>query len=251
MIKNNIRVFGWGPQKNWTVKIGLASSFRSGSLMREILVRCKMNLKHSYNLFPGFIGYDHVNHSWFVEEEIEQVNNFNKVTILNDFLINYAYDFYNATLSYRSALVKYPNLKINSLELDNFIVPIALCHGDLSPGNMIKDEYNKFFLIDLELSDFSPIADDLVKIYLTYPESRKLIISLLEQFSNAPNMLTAETQMAIALLKRSQNLSIERHVNYHVEALGLSKEEAVEHINQIQLECQRLANGLLELNINN
>ncbi len=213
-ISTNARVFEYNSRRELTAKVALKNVFRIGRLAREIRARKVIAEKGKLRaIIPRIIEYDRSGGNWIVEENVSDARSVSLEEKAAEFLDCYARPFYRATsrpVSLAKNRVGGPALYID-LPLKNMIIkhekfsyyalwPFALCHGDLSPLNMIKSESGRFCLIDWEFAAHKPVAYDLCKIYRSYPALRAKVIALLEDLSGGSDRaLRPELQIAAAL----------------------------------------------------
>ena len=217
-ICTNLRIYEYNSDRNLTVKIALDNIFRRGLLLREVRARKLVAAKAEIdNLIPEIIEFDRAGGKWIVEEMIrESKENCSRAEKAEEFIAQIARPFYQATVRLKP-LSKYIAenpfdsmerslaeiiIKAQSYELE-YLWPVALCHGDLSPDNMIINEKSRLYLVDWEFAALNPVAYDLAKIYNNYPELRNKILDLLATITgDSKRSLNPNLQMAVALARR-------------------------------------------------
>lgn len=178
-VKNNLRVFGYGPKKDQTAKIALAGLFRNGTLAREIRARhwLMRTIKPSFGIAP-VMSYDRQGARWLVEKQISEKLKDDSVT--EEFVVDHAMGFYRSTVRTREigqrpvggssvadfvAFLPEASRLHFSEKLASLSWPIALGHGDLSKGNMMRDALGSLYLVDWEKAGVRPVAFDLRTLY--------------------------------------------------------------------------------------
>ncbi len=246
-IKNNLRIFGYGSNNNFSAKIAVASSYRKGSLFREIKAR-KILSNYQLDFMPKIIEYDR-NGKWVVEELLIEPKATTKASKAQEFIYCHALPFYSATSrlhplnkSFRRETIKdMPEIILNNIDF-NDRWPVALCHGDLSPGNMVRHNNGQLYVVDWESSGVKPVAYDVSKIYMNYPELRIKVLDLLKELSYEQG-IDPKVQIGLALANKISNIKQGRLVKYHVDR-GLSKQNAIEKMNDSVSMYQNLLSEL-------
>ena len=249
-VKNNIRIFGYDGDKSITVKIALKGDFREGNLKREIKAKNILTNRYHSKIILKTIEYDLEHWQWFMEQQIKVYKSIQKYTLAKLFIQNHAFDFYSQSVIYKSASNIFDELQEFNIDCSNKIIPLALCHGDMSTGNMLISSEGEFFLIDLEKSKYCYIVDDLIKFYVGNDNLRDDIINLLDKFSTRPNVIPPKIQIALALLNKVRETNINYHqiFSYYEQALRIEKAFIDQKIQQRIENYIRLANELLNNN---
>ncbi len=259
-IKNNIRIFGYGPAGDSTAKIAISGIFRKRSLFREIHVRRIMDdaIRPSFGI-PQILSYDKVGARWLVERQILNTNN--KKQVAEEFILQHALGFYSATTSIRK-IVQRPIRGVAAAEFMSFFTkekktfekvselswPVALGHGDLSAGNMIRDTEGKLYLVDWETSGVMPVAYDLMHLYVRSPDLRETILEVIGNLgAQDTDVASPEMQMALALYTASVILDRDKEqmVRYFICVYNMDEEQANRHVLNLTDSNRRLASELL------
>jgi len=247
IVKNNLRLFGCGEKQNLSVKLALSGLKRAGCLRREIKARRLLTetLRPSFGV-PNMSRYDRQNGRWIAEDMVIQTKGGRPLA--EEFIQDHALAFYRSTsrlhcVSGRkvhglcvSEIIRYLPKRGCRLDLDNVLRakwPIALCHGDLSPDNMMRNQQGKLFVADWEKACVMPVAADLRKIYTRCPQVRSDVLRTLGALC-APetNAVLPEIQMAlvlaadIALSNRNRDVMVQ----YFMQARGMSARRARQHL---------------------
>lgn len=249
-IKHNLRIFGFGPSKDLSVKIAVNSALRVGSLYREIKARKLLNNKQ-LSFIPSIVEYDPKG-KWVVDELITASNNISYADKAGEFINKHALSFYQATARAKplrrsfnlEAIKETPEIFANKVDLDHKW-PVALCHGDLSPGNMLLDNNNQLYLVDWELAGVRPVAFDVLNIFIKYPEYRNNILAMLNDLSSEKE-LDSNLQIGLALANYIYDIkqNMERNINYLI-GRGMEKDRAIERIDQEIALMHKLTNDLI------
>lgn len=256
-IKNNLRIIGYGPRRNSSVKIGLKSFYKKGLLYREIKAR-KILENVNPKFIPAIKQYGHNGSNWILEENITKCDKLDNDYIVGHFMENIAFSMYKATLRLKpfppkmlnDIFCEYPELrkKINcSLDYDALHIPFALCHGDLSPGNMMVDKNRNFFVIDWEQASVQPVASDLIRLIIKYPWTINKVIALIEEFTavtiNGANKKTVNAVNQLLLITAHKKIELQQQrrlkLNYYASALKLNHKESI-HKYESSLQQYRL-----------
>jgi hypothetical protein len=213
-IKNNARV-NYRDSKHGrflSAKIALASRGRKESLAREIKAHRLLQRIAPDLPMPKIIGYDQRRLCWFIEEHIEGLGRSESRGGIEIFLRDVAEKLYRPSLRSQPATVWLTRQGIsisglwgilkefnivaeedNSAPLGNW--PIALLHGDLSPGNMIFGKDKNVYLVDWEKFGPGPVAWDLRKLIALAPALTERLLSAL----NGPEDMAPTRQIRLAL----------------------------------------------------
>ncbi len=246
-IKNNLRIFGYGSNSNFSVKIAVASSYRKGSLFREIKAR-KILSNYQLDFMPKIIKYDR-NGKWVVDELLLEPKTTTKANKAQEFIYYYALPFYSATSrlhplhkSFRRETIKdMPEIIFKNIDF-NHRWPVALCHGDLSPGNMVRHNNGQLYVVDWESSGVKAVAYDVSKIYTDFPELRIKVLDLLKEISYEQG-IDPKHQIGLALANKLSNIEQGRLVKYNLDR-GLSKQDAIKKKNDSVSMYQNLLSEL-------
>lgn len=184
LVKSNLRVFGL--PDNTTAKVTLPGKF----LFREVRGRhfvSRLNVDFS---IPAIKNYN-LSEGWLLEEEIA-VKHASRDELIAQFLAC-APAFYAASA------------RLKTIHGTDMLWPVALGHGDISPGNMMLDQSGMLCLIDWEHAKTHSIAQELRYLYFALPPFREAILALLERFSKGTTKTASpETQMGLALFDAAQ-----------------------------------------------
>jgi len=245
-VKNNIRIFypadagGARGAELLTAKVGLPSLFGSGSLGREMRARAFLQRAPVPELsVPRVLRYDRRALNWLEEEYLPQCADASAVDKARAFLDVCAVPFYSASVRSRELGrsiacfgIAYRDVRVvceeAGVQLPDSTVtkswPVALGHGDLSPGNMILGADGRLGVIDWERFGRVPVVWDLKKVALMDPART---LSVLEAVS-APGDIEPPRQLQIALAIQVVNLRAqqEKYLQYRREHLGLSRRDA-------------------------
>jgi len=216
-ISNNLRIFGYDNNDQVTVKVAMPNHFRRGNLLREVRARKLVTEKMGKRtICPRLLSYERKDGRWLIEEMLEEEGQTSLHDKALEFLKEYCQDFYRLSQSIKPINRCGYNRHLSILEeslaakisgYKDFdpgkYWPVALCHNDLCPENMIKSRNGRLFVIDWEFAAYNPVAYDLAKLYTKHPALREDILAALEHFSkqNSP-FLDAHLQLAIALAWR-------------------------------------------------
>lgn len=260
-VKNNLRLFDCGQDQELSVKLTLPGLLRDGSLRREIRARriYAGPLRPSFDV-PAIRDYDKPNGRWIAEDMVVQGKDGR--SLVDEFITDHALDFYRATCR----LQKIANRKIYGMsiseitdflpnnkscfELDKFQsakLPTALCHGDLSAGNMMRDQQGILFVVDWEKARVMPVAADLRKLYTRYPQARSDILQILTTLSSEdPHSAPPEVQMSLVLAADSalSEKNRDKMVQYYMQARGMGAKRAHKHFEDAMLKNQALIQEL-------
>ena len=241
-IKNNARLFYTGPLEEMrSAKIALPSAFRSGSLAREIWTRKYLARRVNPLLVPSLVRYGH-QLDWIEEEFLpseEQISDAAKVGI---FLHQYGFAFYAQTKRSRPLGRTLQRYNLQWPEIENVLAevgvrldaaaghdaswPVALVHGDLSPGNM-RTSHGVLFVIDWEQSHVGSVASDLTKLFLMQPGP---VLALLRLLSHPDDMMpTAQMQIALAIKIIGRRRNREALISYFMRN-GRSRSKAIRRV---------------------
>jgi len=250
-ISNNLRIFGYEGNDKLTIKVAMPNHFRRGNLLREVrarkLVAGRMG---GQAICPRLFAYESKEGRWFTEEMLQEEGQASLHDKAVEFLDSYCRAFYQLSVSlqpisragYDRSLSKLDEVLAGKLsghrEFDpQKLWPVALCHNDLCPENMVKTRDGKLYLIDWEFAAHNPVAYDLAKIYTKHPDLREDIIAALEYFSKEnSSVLSAKLQLAIALAWRFTDTKAKIH--FQLSRLEENKKVNMEGINK-QLDEKR------------
>lgn len=260
LVKNNLRLLGYRNGGRFSIKIGLPGIARNGSLWREIHTRRIIQSRAGGELLPTLYDYDRRRGHWLIEQEIWQDRKVTPTAMATLFLDSHAQRFYQAStrlhgighrlppkLTLGALCLELP-VSLNSRTLTKLKWPVALCHGDLSMGNMMFDRSERrLCLVDWEKGSAAPVAFDLTRLFETFPDGRAAILDLLSRLSGgdaaaAPANLQMAAALAgnIVLLKSARQLQVQ----YLVASSGLSLTAAGSRIEQTLASKKKLI-GLL------
>ncbi len=261
-ISNNLRIFGYEGNDNLTIKVAMPNHFRRGNLLREVrarkLVAGRMG---GQAICPPLTAYESKDGRWFIEEMVQEEGQASLHDKAVEFLDSYSRAFYQ--LSVGLQLVSRAGYDRSLAKLDLGLAekisgckefnpqklwPIALCHNDLCPENMVKTRDGRLYLIDWEFAAYNPVAYDLAKLYTKHPDLREGIIAALEYFSNEnSSVLSARLQLAIALAWRFTDTKAK--IYFQLSRLEDNKKVNMEDINnqlnEKRQEHHQLINTLL------
>ena len=261
-ISNNLRIFGYDNNDQVTVKVAMPNHFRRGNLLREVRARKLVTEKMGKRtICPRLIAYERKDGRWLIEEMLEEEGQASLHDKALEFLKEYCQDFYR--ISEKSKPVNRCGYDKRLSILEESLAakisghkdfqpdknwPVALCHNDLCPENMVKSRDGRLHVIDWEFAAYNPVAYDLAKLYTKHPALREDILAALEYFSrhNGP-FLDANLQLAIALAWRFTDTKAK--INAQVSRLDSDKKVNMEGIHsQLQQklhEHQNLISNLL------
>jgi hypothetical protein len=262
-VKNNIRLVRAAPadktpRQAFSVKIGLPSDFRKGSLAREIAARRFLSQQNLSQLSPVMLAYDKRHREWLEEEWIDIGKPAFRPKAA-EFLGHHAESFYRTFTRSRpiEEFLTRSRVPVEDIEaalnagggapvrIAGQTWPVAFTHGDLSPGNMVVDQNGRLFMIDWEDFGKRPIAADLASLYMSAQLSdratvRELLVSL-----GQPDDVSPELQMRIAFaarlaLLRRKRTAAQKNVQ---ESFGISAKAATDRIDKMDSQLRALAAG--------
>jgi hypothetical protein len=243
LVKSNIRIIGLGRRAELVAKLQLRHS-PGMSLRRE--VRTNLILSRLVESHPelgrrrGFaiprIVRSHAAGRWMIEERAHG-------TMANDadvaaFLARYGRPFYALTARPRSwrsvddrerllaeAERLVPGVRIEPGERALF----ALCHGDLTTTNLLRDRGGAIWLVDFEVTRVMPLAFDLANTAGNFPELAGLALAILRQIAEAQRVTSADQQFLLGLARAAllHADDFAQHVAGQVNLLGKTRDHAV------------------------
>lgn len=238
-VKNNLRVLGCGKDQKLTIKIALVGLSRAGCLRREIKARRLLAgaLRPSFGV-PDIKRYDRKNGGWITEDMIVPTKGGRPAA--EEFIYDHAVEFYRSTCRHHrvfsrkfcgfnvSELLRYLPDSGRGFASDYWMTaqwPVAFCHGDLSPDNMIRNTQGRLFVVDWEAACVMPVAADLRKIYTRHSDIRKDVLAMLASLSkDQKDIVQPEIQMALGLAAdiamREKNQ--EKMIQYYRQAREMS-----------------------------
>ncbi len=264
-VKNNLRVLGCGKDQNQTIKIALVGLSRAGCLRREIKARRLLEgaLRPSFGV-PDINRYDRKNGCWITEDMIVQAKGGRPLA--EEFIRDHALDFYRSTCRHRkvfsrkiygvkvSEVLRYLPDNGSAFASDYWITaqwPVAFCHGDLSPDNMIRSHLGRLFVVDWEAACVMPVAADLRKIYTRQPDIRSDVLHMLASLSkNQADVVQPEIQMALVLAADSvlREKNRDKMIQYYMQAREMSAKRSrqffVAEIGKNQTMIEELCEGV-------
>ncbi len=262
-VKNNLRVLGCGKDQKLTIKIALVGLSRAGCLRREIKARRLLAgaLRPSFGV-PDIKRYDRRNGCWITEDMIVQAKGGRPAA--EEFIREHALEFYLSTCRHHrvfsrkfcgfnvSEILHYLPDSGRGFASDYWITaqwPIAFCHGDLSPDNMMRNTQGKLFIVDWEGACVMPVAADLRKIYTRYPEMRRHVLVMLASLSKTQrDIVQPEIQMALVLAAdtATREKNKEKMIQYYRQAREMSAKRSRQFFDAEIEKNQTLINELCE-----
>lgn len=254
LVKNNIRLFCPDERdgaKGYSIKIGIPSPFAIGSLAREIKAHHLISAKLPVSTpIPRLLDYDRKNLRWMREELVIADKRVSAAQKADRFLQSIARELYQ--MSARSEPIGDSLRKIGvslsevqavgdeagrsiSLNAERATWPVAMVHGDLSPGNMVASRDGRLLVVDWERCRVGPIAFDLRSMYKFNGE--RTLDSL--RMVGGRSDVSPERQMQIAfaldlvLFRRNRT----KWLTYFEERLGLTEAASRLHFERAAQDC--------------
>ncbi len=262
-VKNNARLFcrdrsGGGPAV--TVKIGLESVSRGGSLAREIKAHKLLCGDRREGIsIPRLVRYA-PNLTWLVEEFVQRCPERDREAKAELFLRRDAKHLYAPFVRSRAVSLF---LRGNGIAADEVVElfasagttlpksvlsatwPVALLHGDLSEGNMIATREGKLYVVDWEKFRRGPVAWDMRKLFHILPrEVHALLNSLLGDHDLDADMqmrIVSAAELILVARKRAKKityLTADRGVT-EARARELIERQAMKRIDVIKQSSSR------------
>lgn len=214
-LKSNLRLFDFEGEPV-SIKFSIGKS-DSGNLWNEIEARKTLkSILPDMAICPELLDYDKENGTWLKERNVDTgLFQYGKTKKL---LKTRLLEFYSRTLYFDRIAYAADTSKPGNSVVSRLAgrpesagrcnkMAYAFCHGDLARSNIIRDRNGQVFLCDWENAGNGPVAADLVKLYLRYPDCRSDILKLLGTLScQSDQCVSAEVQMAIALENFLQQL---------------------------------------------
>ena len=187
---------------------------------------------------PDIKRYDRRNGCWITENMIVQAKGGRPLA--EEFIRDHGLEFYRLTCRHRdvysrkiygmkiSEVLRYLPDSGRAFASDYWMTaqwPVAFCHGDLSPDNMMRNTLGKLFVVDWEGACVMPVAADLRKIYTRHSEIRRHVLALLASLSeNQADIVQPEIQMALVLAADTalREKNREKMIQYYMQAREMS-----------------------------
>ncbi|MEM7461356.1 MAG: phosphotransferase [Pseudomonadota bacterium] len=160
-------------------------------------------------LAPELINFDEADAEWIVEEYVElALFQHSKIRKLVRDVLPELYG--NTCYQGRFGIEELPSLQstkngkiselIETFTRENYSLPYAYCHGDMTKSNILKDTQGNVLISDWENSGYRPVSTDLSRLYLHHKDVRDEIVSLLDSCSGQDRKsVPSRLQIAIAL----------------------------------------------------
>jgi hypothetical protein len=247
------------PRKAFSIKIGLPSDYRSGSLAREIATRRFLSRQNLSKLSPVLLAYDRLHGGWLEEEWIDVDQSADPAAKVSGFIGHHAYSFYRPFarsrpveefLARAGIFVDEIEATLNAgggapIRIAGQTWPVAFRHGDLSPGNMLMDRGGRLFVVDWEEFGRAPIAADLASLYTSKHVSNRTAICQLLVSLGQPGDADPEVQMRIAfavrlMLLRRDRVALQKNLQ---ESFSTSAKIAAARADKMESQYRALAAG--------
>jgi len=207
------------------------------------------------------VSYDRHGARWLVEKQISEKPKDDSVT--KEFIADHALGFYRSTVRTREigqrpvggasvadfvAFLPEASRLQFSEKLASLHWPIALGHGDLSKGNMMRDARGSLYLVDWEKAGVRPVAFDLRTLYARQPELRDEILALIGALGQrAANTASPQVQMALAFAAEASTLERDRGqaAQYFVHVNRMKVEQADQHLHDWIARSRQMAATLI------
>jgi hypothetical protein len=244
LVKSNIRIIGLGRRAELVAKLQLRHS-PGTSLRRE--VRTNLILSRLVENHPelgrqrGFaiprIVRSHAAGRWMIEERAPGAMATDAGVAA--FLARYGRPFYALTARPRSwrpvdgreRLVAEAERLVPGVRMESGDHPaiFALCHGDLTTTNLMRDDGGAIWLVDFEVTRVMPLAFDLANTAANFPELAGLALAILRQIAEVQRVGSADQQFLLGLARAAllHADGFAQHVAGQVNLLGKTRDHAV------------------------
>lgn len=226
-----------------SAKIALPSEYRSGSLAREIRARRFLKRCAASPPVPMLFDYDQKKLRWIKEEFIAVDKMISASEKALTFLDCYACEFYFSfarsrplQLSLRMAGIAFEDIQevlkesgaSISGKLETLTWPVAMVHGDLTPGNMIAAQNGGLVVVDWEKFGRGPVARDLTSLYKFHPRRTLDVLGAISQSNDLSPLLQMQVAFAMELVALRRNHA--NMLSYFERHLGMDRRASIEKL---------------------
>lgn len=209
----NLRIIGLGDDGRLTAQVRMRGT--KGSLFREVRARravARLLAGDAEVAVPALRAYDRTAGLWLVEDFVN--GRPGELSDLAAYLAGPAAGFYRRTARPRpiarvfararpllaELAASEPRLRRLAALPDDTLWPVALCHGDVMVGNILRTADRRFWLADWERAAVQPIALDLAATVMWQPPMRDAALAILRQLDPGGISPTAEDYLVLGMV---------------------------------------------------